>query len=146
VALVATVIAIAIAGSLAAAYAFHFLGLGATNCGATPTYQPGSAHLTIAMDNQGANVGFNGSKYHSLPWPIVNTTQGQTVFIHVINNDPTQPHGFAITHYLDSGITLRPGECYNLTFTANQAGNFTMFCNIFCTIHVYMQDGRLSVK
>lgn len=144
--LVVALITVVGAGSLAAAYSFHFFGLGRTGCGTSPSYQPSSAQFTIVMDNQGMNVGFNGSKYHSIPWPMMNVSVGQTVSIHVTNNDPTQPHGFAITRYFDRGITLRSGECYDATFVADQPGSFTVYCNIFCTIHVYMQDGRLTVS
>src|SRR5713101_37877 len=122
-ALVIVAIAVAGAGSLVAAYAFHFFGVETTSCKATIS-QPGSAHFTIVMANQGLNVGFNGSRYHSLPWPIMNVTMGQTFSIHVMNNDTTQSHGFAITLYFDRGITLGPGQCYDLTLTADQSGAF----------------------
>src|SRR5947209_16322948 len=92
-ALVLVAIAVAGAGSLVAAYAFHFFGVETTSCKATIN-QPGFAHFTIVMANQGLNVGFNGSRYHSLPWPIMNVTTGQTFSIHLINNDTTQSHGF----------------------------------------------------
>ncbi len=72
--------------------------------------------------------------------------QGQTVTIHVRNEDPVEPHGFTVTHYLDSGVTLRPGETYTLTFLADQKGTFRVYCDIFCTIHVYMQNGQLKVE
>jgi len=144
-ALVIVAIAVAGAGSLVAAYAFHFFGVETTSCKATIN-QPGFAHFTIVMANQGLNVGFNGSRYHSLPWPIMNVTIGQTFSIHVTNNDTTQSHGFSITRYFDRGITLGPGLCYDVTFTAEQPGAFTVYCNIFCTIHINMQDGRLNVN
>ncbi len=145
-ALVIVAIAVAGAGSLVAvAYTFHFFGGGTASCKA-PINQPGMAHFTIVMGNQGLNVGFNGSMYHSLPWPIMNVTTGQTFSIHLINNDTTQSHGFAITRYFDRGITLGPGLCYDVTFTADQPGAFTVYCNIFCTIHINMQDGRLNVN
>ncbi len=139
-------ITIVLSSFLAAAYTFHFFGLGLTNCSTRPVSQPNMAIFTVVMANEGLNVGFNGSRYNGTPWPVVNVTLGQSVIIHVVNNDTTQSHGFAITHYFDSGVTLRPGECYDVKFTANQAGSFNVFCNIFCTIHVYMQNGRLNVN
>ena len=145
IALVIVAIAVAGTGSIVAAYAFHLFGAGTTSCNAHIS-QPGSAHFTIVMANQGLNVGFNGSRYHSLPWPIMNVTMGQTFSIHVMNNDTTQSHGFAITRYFDRGITLGPGQCYDLTLTADQSGAFTVYCNIFCTIHINMQSGRLNVN
>ena len=145
--LVMAIILVAItgAGFLAAAYSFHFFGPGTSSCVTRSTSQPNSRYFTIMMANYGLNVGFNGSKYHNPPWPVLNATLGESITIHVVNND-TQPHGFSIVHYLDRGVTLRPGECYDVTFAASQPGSFTVFCQIYCTIHVYMQDGRLNVS
>ena len=70
----------------------------------------------------------------------------QCFLIRVKNDDPVEPHGFTVTHYFDSGVTLRPGETYTLTFLADQKGTFRVYCNIFCTVHVYMQNGRLTVE
>ena len=139
-------VAVAGAGFLAAAYSLHFFGPTTNTCVMSPTNQPNSSYFTIMMANvEPMNVGFNDSKYHNPPWPVMNVTLGENVTIHVVNDD-TQPHGFSIVHYLASGITLRPGECYDATFAANQPGSFTVYCQIFCTIHVYMQDGRLNVS
>ena len=139
-------IVVVVTGFVAAAYAFHILGLGLTNCWARPASEPNTAIFTVVMANEGLNVGYNGSRYHAFPWPVMNVSLGQNVIIHVMNNDTTQPHGFAITHFLDSGITVRPGECYDVRFSANTLGPFTVFCNIFCTIHSpWMQNGRLNV-
>jgi len=140
-------IVIVVTGFIVAAYAFHFFGLGLTSCWARPANQPNTAIFTVVMANEGLNVGYNGSKYHAFPWPVINVSRGQDVIIHVINNDTTQPHGFAITHFLDGGITVRPGQCYDVRFSADTPGSFTVFCNIFCTIHYpWMQNGRLNVN
>jgi len=139
-------IAVAGTGSIVAAYSFHLFGVETPTCGGRPTGQPNSAYFTVVMANEGMNVGFNGSKYQPAPWPVMNVTLGETVTIHVMNNDTTQPHGFAISHYFNSGITLRPGQRYDATFCADQAGSFSVYCNIFCTIHIFMQNGRLNVS
>jgi heme/copper-type cytochrome/quinol oxidase subunit 2 len=80
---------------------------------------------------------------------VMNVTVGQSVFIHVINND-TQAHGFQIVHYYDQGIGgtsgLAPGQCFNVSFTASQLGSFQVRCDIFCTIHAYMLSGMLNVN
>lgn len=91
--------------------------------------------------------GFNdsishGSPFH--PWPIIQVQRGQTVRFIVCNHDTTQSHGFAVTHYLDAGIAIAPGEAYLVIFTAIEPGTFDIFCNIFCTIHVFMR-GQLIV-
>jgi len=100
------------------------------------------------MANEGVNVGFNGSAYHPTPWPVMNVTLGQIVIIHVINNDTVQAHGFQVIHYFDSGILggLAPGKCYDVKFSANLAGSFAIQCNISCSIHIWMQSGRLNIN
>lgn len=134
-------IAVAGTGFLVAAFAFHLFGLG-TSCGTRPANGPNSTYFTVVMSSEG----FNGSRIHSVPWPIMNVTLRQTVTIHVVNNDTTQAHGFAITHYFPSGLTMRPGECQDVTFTTDQAGTFKVYCTIFCTVHVFMQGGELNVS
>lgn len=96
---------------------------------------------------KGLNVGFNGSRFHAFPWPVMNVSQGQNVVIHVVNNDTAQAHGFSIRHFLDSGIIVNPGQCHDVRFTASSTGSFTVFCQIFCTIHFpWMQNGQLNVN
>jgi len=92
--------------------------------------------------------GFNDSIGHGAPahpWPVVHVEKGQVVHFLVCNLDPTQAHGFAITYYFDAGVPIMPGEAYTIVFTATEAGNFAIFCNIFCTIHIYMR-GELIVS
>src|SRR3989442_6484131 len=144
--LVIVLIVVAVSGFLAAAYTFHFFGLGTTNCWARPTNVPtSSAYFVVVMANEGMNVGFNGSKFQSVSWPVMNVTLGTTVTIHVINKDTVQSHGFAIQRYF-SGFALGPGTCGNVTFTADQLGSFTVYCNISCSIHVFMQNGKVNVN
>jgi FtsP/CotA-like multicopper oxidase with cupredoxin domain len=92
--------------------------------------------------------GFNDSIGHGAPthpWPTVHVQKGQIVRFLVCNDDPTQAHGFAITYYFDAGVPIAPGEAYRIVFTATQVGTFTIYCNIFCTIHIYMR-GQLIVS
>ena len=92
--------------------------------------------------------GFNDSISHGAPvhpWPIIHVQRGQVVRFLVCNLDPTQAHGFAITYYFDSGVPILPGEAYRIVFTATESGTFTIYCNIFCTIHIYMR-GQLIVS
>ena len=106
-----------------------------------------TAYFTIIEADPGSNYeGMNGSAFHlSNPWPVIQVHQGQKVIIDVINCASSEPHGFAITHYFDSGATVRPGQSYTLTFEADQTGTFRMYCSIFCAIHAYMQNGELVV-
>src|SRR2546422_5161496 len=144
--LVIIVIVVAVTGFFAAAYTFHFFGLGTTNCWARPASVPaGSTYFVVVMANEGMNVGFNGSKFQSGSWPIMNVTLGRSVTIHVINNDTVQSHGFAIQRYF-SGFALGPGTCSDVTFTADQSGSFLVYCYISCTINVFMQNVKFNVK
>jgi heme/copper-type cytochrome/quinol oxidase subunit 2 len=144
--LVIMLVVVAITGFFTAAYTFHFFGPGKTNCWVRPTNLPASStYFVVVMANEGMNVGFNGSKFQSGSWPIMNVTLGRSVTIHVINNDTVQSHGFAIQSYF-SGFSLGPGNCSDVKFTADQPGSFLVYCNISCSIHVFMQNGRLNVN
>jgi FtsP/CotA-like multicopper oxidase with cupredoxin domain len=99
-----------------------------------------TAHFTIYMSEKG----FNGSAAFTSPWPVMRVTQGQTVTIRVINAESVEAHGFEIDHYF-TGISLRPNQFYDVTFVADQAGTFRVYCNIFCAVHSLMQNGQLVV-
>jgi heme/copper-type cytochrome/quinol oxidase subunit 2 len=131
IALLMTII-VASAGALFSAY---YLGLFNTRS------VPPSVHFTIIQSNQG----FNDSAMHGIPWPIMNVVQGQTVTILVENNDTSSSHGFAITRYF-AAIQLRPGESHNVTFVADQTGEFLVYCTITCPVHALMQNGQLKVS
>lgn len=85
--------------------------------------------------------GFNGSISHGAPvtpWPVIRVHQGDVVRILVCNEDTTQPHGFAVSTYFPTGVAMAPGEAYRIVFTATVPGTFVIYCNIFCTVHVFM--------
>jgi hypothetical protein len=92
--------------------------------------------------------GFNDSISHGAPlhpWPVIHVRQGDVVRLLVCNKDTTQPHGFAISYYLDVGVAMAPGDAYQIVFQATGTGTFAIFCNIFCTVHVFMR-GQLIVS
>ena len=109
--------------------------------------KPPGGFLIIA-----SNLGFNDSVTHGAPsksWPVITVKQGQTVNITVCNID-VQAHGFQIKHYYDVDtvgvVTVVPGQVFKVApFVASQAGSFTIYCDIFCSIHLYMQNGLLDV-
>jgi heme/copper-type cytochrome/quinol oxidase subunit 2 len=106
-------------------------------------------HFTvIESDPPDSMAGMNGSYYKPLgtQWPIIRVHLGETVIITVINNNSREIHGFAIVHYDDRGFSLAPGQQHTVTFVANQAGTFRMYCNVFCAIHPYMQNGAVIVS
>lgn len=105
--------------------------------------QASKGYITIIQDSSG----FNGSVGHGAPrnpWPVITVHRGETVSLLVCNLDRAESHGFAIDHYFDGGVTLRPGDAYRFTFVADKPGTFTVFCNVFCTVHIYMR-GALVV-
>jgi heme/copper-type cytochrome/quinol oxidase subunit 2 len=103
--------------------------------------------LAIKGYPNGPYEGMNGSAYHlKTPWPIMIVHKGQTVVIDVYNCATSESHAFAIAHYYPAGAVVHPGQSITIgPFTVNQTGNFTVYCNIFCSIHFFMQNGRLDV-
>ncbi len=80
--LVIVLVVVAITGFFTAAYTFHFFGPGTTTCWVRPTNLPASSsYFVVVMANEGLNVGFNGSKFQSGSWPIMNVTLGRSVTI-----------------------------------------------------------------
>jgi len=105
--------------------------------------KPADGFLIVASSR-----GYNDSLDHGAPensWPIITVQQGQTVNITVCNTD-FQAHGFQVTYYYDSSvITVVPGQVLHVSFVADKTGQFRIFCNIFCSIHPFMQNGLLNV-
>jgi FtsP/CotA-like multicopper oxidase with cupredoxin domain len=109
-----------------------------SSCGRPPGY------FLIIADLSG----FNNSIAHGAPanpWPVIRVHQGDAVRIIVCNKDTTQPHGFAIDTYFPRGVTIMVGQAYSIVFTATVPGTFVMYCNIFCTVHIFMVS-RLIVE
>lgn len=110
-----------------------------------PSYcrRPTDGHLIVASIR-----GFNDSIPNGAPetpYPVITVQRGSNVTIDICNID-TQAHGFQITHYYDSKIvSLAPGDAIQVSFVARDAGTFPIYCSIFCSIHVFMQSGRLVV-
>jgi hypothetical protein len=109
--------------------------------------QNAPGYILIIADLQGFNDSVDHlQKYPSAPWPMITVHLGDLVRIFVCNRDDYAPHGFAIEHYFDVGTAIMPHKSFALTFTADMRGNFTMYCNIFCPVHVYMLNGQLTVE
>jgi heme/copper-type cytochrome/quinol oxidase subunit 2 len=92
--------------------------------------------------------GYNDSIGHGAPsksWPILCTKAGEDVTITVVNEDNVEPHGFAVAGYLPAGITVLPGRTDTITFYASSPGDYKVYCNVICAIHVFMQSGVLVV-
>ena len=93
--------------------------------------------------------GFNDSKIHGLPWPVMNVTVGQNVTIRLVNRDTSQAHGFWIYNSVKTyvkPVTVAPGQCLDVSFNASTVGTFLVYCAIFCTVHNSMLNGRFNVS
>ena len=110
--------------------------------------KPTNGFLLIAGDDSYYGVGYNNSKGHGAPtdvWPIITVKEGSEVTIIVCNTD-VQAHSFNIIHYLGgTANTIAPHTVQTFRFVATQTGNFTIYCDIFCSIHIFMQNGQLRV-
>ncbi len=75
----AIIVAIIVVGVFfSTAYALHLFGPSPPNCWVRPSGPSNTAIFTVVMANEGFNVGFNGSKYHSFPWPVMNVSNVMT--------------------------------------------------------------------
>ncbi len=93
--------------------------------------------------------GFNNSIDHEASqkyWPVMCVHKGDNVRIIVENAENSEPHGFAVVHYYTQGVSIPAKTNVTITFTADQTGSFLAFCNIFCSVHAYMQNGLLVVS
>ena len=133
---------IALAAVISATYIADF---GRNNGVALPAgcVKPAGGFLVVASER-----GYNDSISHGAPaksWPIITVHQGQNVTIIVCNID-NQAHGFQVSHFWENTIeTVAPGQVVTVTFVADKVGSYTIYCDIICTIHVYMQNGILNV-
>ncbi len=100
----------------------------------------------IVMSQYGYNDSILEGAGPSKAWPVITVTQGTVVNVTVCNADNTQAHGFQIATYYDSKVVaVAPGQVLQLSFVANEAGTFRIFCDIWCGIHAFMQYGELRV-
>lgn len=108
--------------------------------------RPAGGFLVIAS-GEGYNDSILEGAGPSKLWPVINVTLGQDVKITVCNVDPTQAHGFQVGNYFDKTIeSVTPGQVLNVSFIADKAGDFPIYCDIFCTIHLFMEYGMLRVS
>lgn len=110
----------------------------------SPPGKPPGSFLIVANAK-----GYNDSIDHGAPqtsWPVITVQRGTTVTITMYNQD-VMAHGFQVSHYLDSPIeSVAPGKSFTITFVADTAGSFRIYCSIFCSVHPFMQSGELIVQ
>ena len=88
--------------------------------------------------------GYNNSKSQPGSWHGISVHKCDNVAVTVVNND-VQSHGFSVEYYATKGMEVQGGQSQTVRFLATRAGEFRMFCNVFCTAHIYMQNGLLTV-
>jgi nitrous-oxide reductase len=87
----------------------------------------------------GVHVYMSAIRSHFVP-DIVRVKQGETVHLHITNLEQAMDatHGFALNSY-GINLSLEPGEASTVTFVADQAGVFPMYCTEFCSaLHLEM--------
>lgn len=70
-------------------------------------------------------------------------TKGDTIVLKIKNLDV--PHGFGLDEFGINTVTP-PGEVTTIKFTANQEGQFTFYCTVFCGTGHPNHKGTLIVQ
>ena len=89
--------------------------------------------------------GYNESRGHQGPRPLMIVHKCDKVVINVVNTD-TQTHGFAVDYYAVKGMEIQGQQSQSVEFLASRTGQFRVYCIVFCTSHAYMQNGLLNVN
>jgi nitrous-oxide reductase len=78
---------------------------------------------------------------------VIEVNEGDEVTIHLTNTDFDEDitHGFAINSY-DLNIEVQPGQTNTITFTADKAGTFPIYCTNFCSALHQEMTGYFLVK
>lgn len=73
----------------------------------------------------------------------IRVKEGQQILLRIKSTDV--PHGFVIEEYRVN-VFLTPGEVVEVKFTANKAGEYIYFCNVFCGTGHPNHKGKLIVE
>jgi nitrous-oxide reductase len=100
----------------------------------------------IERRGDGVHVYMTAIRSHFTP-DIIRVKEGETVHLHITNLEQAYDatHGFGLNSY-GINLSLEPGEHANVTFVADKAGVFPMYCTEFCSaLHLEMA-GYLLVE
>jgi nitrous-oxide reductase len=100
----------------------------------------------IERKADGVHVRMTAVRSHFTP-DTIRVRKGDTVHLHITNVEQAQDatHGFSISAY-NVNLSLEPGEHANVTFKADKAGVFPLYCTEFCSaLHLEMA-GYLLVE
>ena len=93
----------------------------------------------IERKADGVHVYMTAVRSHFTP-DIIRVKEGETVHLHITNIEQAHDatHGFTIgSHNIQ--LSLEPGEHNNVTFKADKAGVYPMYCTEFCSaLHLEM--------
>ena len=131
------IIVVAVSGALGGGILTYAIGIPSSPCA-------GVVATTRAFTIVAGQTGFNDSKYHQGSWPVMTVNRCEMVRITIINND-TQAHGFTIDYYAVKGVEVLPDQPFTFTFQVSRTGQFRVYCNVYCTVHIFMQNGLLNV-
>jgi nitrous-oxide reductase len=104
----------------------------------------GKEHIERRAD--GVHVYMTAIRSHFTP-DTIRVKEGETVHVHITNLEQAYDatHGFAIEAY-NINLSLEPGEAEDVTFVADRAGTFPLYCTEFCSaLHLEMA-GYLVVE
>ncbi|WP_017756245.1 Sec-dependent nitrous-oxide reductase [Calidifontibacillus oryziterrae] len=78
---------------------------------------------------------------------VIEVNEGDKVVIHLTNIDFDEDitHGFAINRH-DLNMEVQPGQTETISFTADKAGTFPIYCTNFCSALHQEMTGYLLVK
>ncbi|MBL9012921.1 MAG: Sec-dependent nitrous-oxide reductase [Myxococcales bacterium] len=120
--------------------------------GTEPIANTKSAHAVeggkerVERKPDGVHVYMTAIRSHFTP-DIIRVKEGDKVFIHITNLEQAYDatHGFAIEAY-NINLSIEPGEAQDVTFVADRAGTFPLYCTEFCSaLHLEMA-GYLVVE
>jgi nitrous-oxide reductase len=100
----------------------------------------------IERNGKDVHVYMTAIRSHFTP-DRVEVNEGDTVHLHLtsVEQSEDQVHGFTIDMY-NVNLSLEPGKHENVTFVADKAGAFPMYCTEFCSaLHLEMM-GYFMVK
>ena len=88
--------------------------------------------------------------YNVSPGGAIIVNQGDVVTLRItaVESDSMGSgvtHGFRMSTYMSSGISIEPGTTKEVTFTAHTAGNFEYSCTVFCGGGHGGMDGTMVV-
>jgi nitrous-oxide reductase len=107
--------------------------------GAASTWKVEGGKERIERRPDGVHVFMSAVRSHFTP-DTIRVKQGETVHVHITNVEQAKDatHGFALDSY-GINLSLEPGKHDNVTFVADKAGVFPMYCTEFCSaLHLEM--------